>query len=125
MPVEDNKQAVRRFYDDVVNGRSLDAVDELLTPDGVDGTFGSQSDVAVPARAEDADGQGFRRLVHLHSAVVAAAAQGLAVDRDPLPPRRPDRRRRPGGRWGGRRSTATAARRMRASPTSTPTAPWR
>ena len=66
MPVEDNKQAVRRFYDDVVNGRSLDAVDELLTPDGVDDTFGSQSDVAVPARAEDADGQGFRRLVHLH-----------------------------------------------------------
>jgi hypothetical protein len=179
MPVEDNKQAVRRFYDDVVNGRNLDAVDELLTPDGVDDTFGSQSDVAVPAPPEDADGQGLRRLVmltlgvqrigsdhgvgevqllqqrpepgdlvgravdvglgqdpgggvvhrrqqvHLHSAVVAAAAQGLAVDLDPLPPRRPDRRRRLGGRWGGRWSTATAARRRRASPTSTPTAPWR
>jgi hypothetical protein len=65
MPVEDNKQAVRRFYDDVVNGRNLDAVDELLTPDGVDDTFGSQSDVAVPAPPEDADGQGLRRLVML------------------------------------------------------------
>jgi steroid delta-isomerase-like uncharacterized protein len=43
MPVEDNKQAVRRFYDDVVNGRNLDALDELLTPDGVDHTFGSQN----------------------------------------------------------------------------------
>jgi steroid delta-isomerase-like uncharacterized protein len=43
MPVEDNEQAVRRFYEDVVNGRNLDAVDELLTPDGVDHTFGSQN----------------------------------------------------------------------------------
>jgi steroid delta-isomerase-like uncharacterized protein len=43
MPVGDNKQAVRRFYDDVVNGRNLDALDELLTPDGVDHTFGSQN----------------------------------------------------------------------------------
>jgi steroid delta-isomerase-like uncharacterized protein len=43
MPVEDNKQAVRRFYEDVVTGRNLDAVDELLTPDGVDHTFGSQN----------------------------------------------------------------------------------
>jgi SnoaL-like polyketide cyclase len=41
--VEDNKQAVRRFYEDVVNGRNLDAVEELLTPDGVDHTFGSQN----------------------------------------------------------------------------------
>jgi ketosteroid isomerase-like protein len=43
MPVEDNKQAVRRFYQDVINGRNLDALEELLTPDGVDHTFGSQS----------------------------------------------------------------------------------
>jgi hypothetical protein len=43
MPTEDNKQAVRRFYQDLVNGRDLDAVDELLTPDGVDHTFGSQN----------------------------------------------------------------------------------
>jgi predicted SnoaL-like aldol condensation-catalyzing enzyme len=43
MPVENNEQAVRRFYEEVVNGRNLDAVDELLTPDGVDHTFGSQN----------------------------------------------------------------------------------
>jgi steroid delta-isomerase-like uncharacterized protein len=43
MPAEDNKQAVRRFYQDVINGRNLDALEELLTPDGVDHTFGSQS----------------------------------------------------------------------------------
>jgi hypothetical protein len=41
-----------------------------------------------------------RKQVHLYSAVVAAAAQGLAVDRDRVPPRRPRRRWRPGGRWG-------------------------
>ena len=43
MPVEDNKQAVRRFYQDVVNGRDLAALEELLVPDGVDHTFGSQN----------------------------------------------------------------------------------
>ena len=43
MPVEDNKQAARRFYQEVINGRNLDAMDELLTSDGVDHTFGSQS----------------------------------------------------------------------------------
>jgi steroid delta-isomerase-like uncharacterized protein len=43
MPVEDNKQAARRFYEDVINGRNLDAIDGLLTPEGVDHTFGSQS----------------------------------------------------------------------------------
>jgi ketosteroid isomerase-like protein len=34
MPTEDNKAAVRRFYQAVINGRNLDALDELLTPDG-------------------------------------------------------------------------------------------
>ena len=43
MPVENNEQVVRRFYEEVVNGRNLDAVDELLTPNGVDHTFGSQN----------------------------------------------------------------------------------
>ena len=28
MPVEDNKQAARRFYQEVINGRNLDAMDE-------------------------------------------------------------------------------------------------
>ena len=43
MPVEDNKQAARRFYEEVINARNLDAMDELLTSDGVDHTFGSQN----------------------------------------------------------------------------------
>jgi steroid delta-isomerase-like uncharacterized protein len=43
MPIEDNKAAVRRFYQEVINARNLDALDELLVPDGVDHTFGSQN----------------------------------------------------------------------------------
>jgi steroid delta-isomerase-like uncharacterized protein len=43
MPVEDNKAAVRRFYQEVINARNLEALDELLVPDGVDHTFGSQN----------------------------------------------------------------------------------
>jgi steroid delta-isomerase-like uncharacterized protein len=43
MPAEDNKQAVRRFYQEVINGKNLNAIDELLTPDGLDHTFGSRS----------------------------------------------------------------------------------
>jgi steroid delta-isomerase-like uncharacterized protein len=39
---EENKAAVRRFYDEVINGRNLDVIDELQTPDGMDHTFGSQ-----------------------------------------------------------------------------------
>jgi hypothetical protein len=39
----DNKAAVLRFYEEVINGTDLDVIDELLTPDGVDHTFGSQS----------------------------------------------------------------------------------
>ena len=43
MAAKDNKAAVLRFYEEVINGTDLDAIDELLTPDGVDHTFGSQS----------------------------------------------------------------------------------
>jgi steroid delta-isomerase-like uncharacterized protein len=43
---EDNKAAVRRFYEEVINGQHLDAIEALLTPDGVDQTFGSQSTAA-------------------------------------------------------------------------------
>jgi hypothetical protein len=28
MPTEDNKAAVRRFYQEVINGRNLDALDD-------------------------------------------------------------------------------------------------
>jgi hypothetical protein len=43
MPVEDNKQAARRFYEEVINARNVDALGELLIPAGVDHTFGSQN----------------------------------------------------------------------------------
>ena len=42
MPAEDNQAAVRRFYQEVFNARNLDTLDELLVPEGVDHTFGSQ-----------------------------------------------------------------------------------
>jgi steroid delta-isomerase-like uncharacterized protein len=42
MPVEDNKQSARRFYEEVINARNADALGELLVPNGVDHTFGSQ-----------------------------------------------------------------------------------
>jgi hypothetical protein len=47
MAAEDNKAAVLRFYEEVINGTDLDAIDELLTPDGVDHTFGSQSNDVI------------------------------------------------------------------------------
>jgi steroid delta-isomerase-like uncharacterized protein len=42
MPAEDNKAAVRRFYEEVLNGRNPGIIDELLTADSVDHTFGSR-----------------------------------------------------------------------------------
>ena len=42
MSADDNKAALRRFYEEVLNGRNLEAVDDLLAPDAVDHTFGSQ-----------------------------------------------------------------------------------
>ncbi len=47
MGVEDNKQAVRRFYEEVINGRNLDAIDALQTPDAVNHTFGGQGTEAA------------------------------------------------------------------------------
>src|SRR5215218_909474 len=75
MPVEDNKQAAQRFYQEVINARNLDAMDELLTPDGVDHTFGSQN-------AEQA--KQFFGLVHqafpdLHAEVHDVIAEGELV----------------------------------------------
>jgi hypothetical protein len=49
MPVEDNKAAVRRFYEEVINGTNLQLLDELLTPDAMDHTFGSQGVAAGPS----------------------------------------------------------------------------
>ena len=42
MPEQDNKASVRRFYEEVINGKNLEMIDELLTADSVDHTFGSQ-----------------------------------------------------------------------------------
>jgi steroid delta-isomerase-like uncharacterized protein len=42
MPAQDNKAAVRRFYEELMNGKNLEIIDELLTADSVDHTFGSQ-----------------------------------------------------------------------------------
>jgi steroid delta-isomerase-like uncharacterized protein len=42
MSADDNKAAVRRFYEEVFNGRNLEVIDQLLTPDAVDHTFDSQ-----------------------------------------------------------------------------------
>jgi steroid delta-isomerase-like uncharacterized protein len=42
MPAEENKAALRRFYEEVFNRKNLDIVDELLAPDVVDHSFGGQ-----------------------------------------------------------------------------------
>ena len=42
MPAQDNKAAVRRFYEEFMNGKNLEIIDELVTADSVDHTFGSQ-----------------------------------------------------------------------------------
>ena len=42
MPEQDNKASVRRFYEEVINGRNPETIDELLTADSVDHTFDSQ-----------------------------------------------------------------------------------
>jgi predicted ester cyclase len=33
MPIEQNRELVRRFYGEVINGRDLDAIDRILSPD--------------------------------------------------------------------------------------------
>jgi predicted SnoaL-like aldol condensation-catalyzing enzyme len=82
MPVEDNKQAVRRFYQDVFNARSLDPVDELLTPDGVDHTFGSQN----PEQAKQFFGMVHQAFPDLHAEIHDVIAEGeLVAARSPTP----------------------------------------
>src|SRR4029453_19190407 len=74
MPVED-KQAVRRFYQEVINGRNLDVLDELLTPDGVDHTFGSQN----PEQAKQFFGMVHQAFPDLHAEVHDVIAEGELV----------------------------------------------
>jgi predicted ester cyclase len=75
MPVEDNKQAVQRFYQEVINSRNLDALDELLTPDGVDHTFGSQN----PEQAKQFFGMVHQAFPDLHAEVHDVIAEGALV----------------------------------------------
>jgi steroid delta-isomerase-like uncharacterized protein len=75
MPVEDNKQAVQRFYQEVINSRNLDALDELLTPDGVDHTFGSQN----PEQAKQFFGMVHQAFPDLHAEVHDVIAEGELV----------------------------------------------
>jgi len=41
MPPEDNKAAVRRYFEEVINAKNLDRVQELATPDEVDHPAGA------------------------------------------------------------------------------------
>jgi predicted ester cyclase len=75
MPVEDNKQAARRFYQEVINGRNLDAMDELLTSDGVDHTFGSHS----AEQAKQFFGMVHQAFPDLHAEVHDVIAEGELV----------------------------------------------
>jgi steroid delta-isomerase-like uncharacterized protein len=42
MSADDNKAALRRFYEEVLNGGNLEVADQLLAPDAVDHTLGSR-----------------------------------------------------------------------------------
>jgi predicted ester cyclase len=75
MPVVDNKQAVRRFYQEVINGRNLDVLDELLIPDGVDHAFGSQN----PEQAKQFFGMVDQAFPDLHAEVHDVIAEGELV----------------------------------------------
>jgi len=75
MPVQNNKQAARRFYQEVINGRNLDAMDELLTPDGVDHTFGSHS----TEQAKQFFGMVHQAFPDLHAEVHDVIAEGDLV----------------------------------------------
>ena len=75
MSVEDNKAAVRRFYQEVINGRNPDALDELLVPDGVDHTFGSQS----TEQAKQFFAMVYRAFPDLHVEVHDVVAEGDLV----------------------------------------------
>jgi steroid delta-isomerase-like uncharacterized protein len=75
MPVEDNKQAARRFYQEVINDRNLDAIDELLAPDGVDHTFGSQN----AEQAKQFFGMVHQAFPDLHVEVLDVMAEGELV----------------------------------------------
>jgi steroid delta-isomerase-like uncharacterized protein len=75
MPGEDNKQPVRRFYEQVINARNVDALGELLTPDGVDHTFGSQN----AEQAKQFFGMVLQAFPDLHAEIHDVIAEGDLV----------------------------------------------
>jgi steroid delta-isomerase-like uncharacterized protein len=75
MPVEDNRQSARRFYEEVINARNLDALGELLTPDGVDHTFGSQN----AEQAKQFLGMVLQAFPDLHAEIHDVIAEGDLV----------------------------------------------
>jgi predicted ester cyclase len=74
LPVQDNKQAVRRFYQDVLNSRELDAIQELVVPYGLDHTFAPErrTGQAIPWAAVHA-------IPDLHVQVHEVIAKGALV----------------------------------------------
>ena len=110
MPVEDNKQAARRFYQEVINGRNLDAMDELLISDGVDHTFGSQN----AEQAKQFFGMVQQAFPDLHAEVHDVIAEGeLVAAGSPTPaPTRASLSAspRPGSRPPSTGSTSSACR---------------
>ena len=75
MPVEDNKQGARRFYEEVINARNVDVLEELLTPNGVDHTFGSQN----AEQAKQFFGMVLQAFPDLHAEVHDVIAEGDLV----------------------------------------------
>ena len=75
MPAEANKAATQRFYQEVINGKNVDAIDELLTVDGVDHTFGSQS----AEQAKQFIGMVHHAFPDLHAEVHDVIAEGDLV----------------------------------------------
>jgi len=74
MRVEDNKQAVRRFYQEVINGRTLDALEELLTP------MGSTTPSAARAPSRPSSSSAWStRPSDLHAEVHEVIAEGELV----------------------------------------------
>ena len=72
MPTDENKAAARRFYQEVINDRNVDALGELLTPDGVDHTFGSQT----VEQAKQFFGMVLQAFPDLHAEVHDVIAEG-------------------------------------------------
>jgi steroid delta-isomerase-like uncharacterized protein len=75
MPATDNKAAVQRFYDQVINNRNLDVIPELVTADSVDHTWAGQGVEA----SKQFFGMLYQAFPDLHVEVEAVIAEGDLV----------------------------------------------